>query len=229
MDIRTLPDCERGLYNNLKERYSLHFESLNIKKTCLRILKISDIEELLDGADPFSDVGSFPFWARLWESSIVLAHILVDAPERQGGNLLELGAGLGVAGLAASAAGFDVTLTDNQEIIFDFQKISAAASAIEGVEHRCFDIFNPPETTSFSVIAGAELLFKEEYIDPLLNICKKYLKKDGTVYLANDARRKCLPLFLKKAEADFAIGTRKQTIRKNNVTVDVLVNRLKRK
>jgi len=229
MDIRTLPERERRIYNNLNKRYSLHFRSLKIADHTIRILQPSEIEELLGGQDPFSDIGSFPFWAKLWESSIVLAHILVAAPKKQTNRLLELGAGLGLAGIAASAAGFDVVLTDNDPIILDFQGVSAAANKDDSIEHLVFDWNNPPETDMFDVVAGAEILSSEEVLDPLLDICKNYLKEDGTIYLAHDVRRTSLPLFLEKAETFFHVGSKKQSLRMDGAVVDILVNRLKRK
>lgn len=229
MDIRTLPDHQRALYNSLKKRYSLHFASLKIADHTIRLLKPSDMEELLDGQDPFADISAFPFWAKLWEASIVLAHILVAEPQRQGRRFLELGAGLGLSGIAASAAGFDTLLTDNEQVILDFQQVSAAANGSERIEHLLFDWFHPPEIGSFDVIGGAEILYNEEVLDPLLDICKNYLVKGGTVYLAHDVRRKCLPMFLKKAERDFHVGSRKQLIQRNGAAVDILVNRLQRK
>ena len=62
MDIRTLPAPERDIYNRLKERYSLHFESREVKGHQLRLLKPSNLDELLDGQDPLTKVDSFPFW-----------------------------------------------------------------------------------------------------------------------------------------------------------------------
>ncbi len=229
MDIRTLPEKERQIYNELNKRYSLHFRSLKIADHTIRILQPSEIEELLNGQDPLSDISTFPFWAKLWESSIVLSHILVAAPQEQGKRLLELGAGLGLAGIAASAAGFDVVLTDNDQIILDFQGINAAANKDDRTKRLLFDWNNPPEIGTFDVIGGAEILASEEVLDPLLDICKNYLAEGGTIYLAHDVRRRCLPLFLEKAEGEFHVGSRKQSLRMDGAVVDILVNRLQRK
>ena len=229
MDIRTLPDRDRAVYNTLNKRYSLHFESLKIADYNIRLLKPSDMEELLNGRDPFSDMSTFPFWAKLWESSIVLAHLLVTVPQRQGQRLLELGAGLGLAGIAASAAGFEVVMTDNKQVVLDFQQVSAAANGDEHIKHLLFDWSLAPEMGSFDVIGGAEILSNEEFLDPLLDICKNYLVDGGTIYLAHDVRRKCLPIFLEKAERDFHVGSRKQSMRRDGETIDILVNRLQRK
>ncbi|THB75703.1 MAG: methyltransferase domain-containing protein [Desulfobulbaceae bacterium] len=229
MDVRALPESERLIYNNLKKKHNVHFEPLNVGDHRIRILMVSDLEELLDGKDPFEDVSSFPFWSKLWEAAIVLSHVLASAPERAGGRLLELGSGMGAIGLAAAAAGFSATLSDYDDEILDFARVSGAASGLENVNYITFDLLKPENIGTFDVITAAEILFKEELIDPVLAVCKEFLSEDGTVYLAHDVRRKCLPIFLEKAEAHFHIGTKKQTIRKNGIVSDILVNRLKKK
>ncbi len=229
MDIRTLPDKERGLYNRLKKKYSLYFKSLKIGDHTIHLLKPSEIEEFLNSKDPFTDAGAFPFWAKLWEASVVLAHLLAATPERRGKRLLEIGAGLGLPGIVASLAGFVAVLADNEQVILDFQQVSAAANGSKSARHILFDLFQPPEIGTFDVIGGAEILSGEEIVDPLLDICKNYLAAGGTVYLAHDLRRKCLPIFLRKAERDFSIGSQRRSLQSNGATVDILVNRLQRK
>ena len=48
MDIRTLPEPERDIYNKIKSKYQLTFDSLKVGGNKLRLLKIADIEEFLD-------------------------------------------------------------------------------------------------------------------------------------------------------------------------------------
>ena len=225
MDIRTLPEQERNLYNTLKQSYSLHFTSVKIGSAQIRLLKPSEIDELLERTDAQSGVVSFPYWSKLWEASTVMAHVLSAGPQNQNSRLLELGAGLGLCGIVASAAGFDVVMTDREQIPLDFQRVSAAANN-EQIEHLQLDWHNPPALGRFNVIAGAEILANEELLDPILDICKNYLETGGTIYLAHDLRRKSLPMFLRKAEEFFTIGSKKQSIRTKDRVVDILINRL---
>lgn len=229
MDIRTLPEQERELYNKIKAKYKLTFDRLKVGDKTLRLLKIANIEEILDGKDPFANVSEFPFWVKLWEAAMVLAYVMSSLPEPKGKTVLELGAGLGAPGLAAAAAGFDVTISDYEEIIMDFQRVSAAASGIHNVTFTHLDWLNPPEIAPFDILAGAEILFREEFFEPLLNVFKKYLKPDGFIYLAHDASRRSLPLFLEQAQKDFDITLGKQIIKKSNKSITIIVNRLSHK
>ena len=229
MDIRTLPETERDIYNGLKKHYSLHFEATKIKEQSIRLLTPSDLDELLEGQAPLDNVSTFPFWFRLWESDIVLAHILVSDPDPENRRLLELGAGLGLAGIAAAKAGFDVTLSDNEELILDFQRVSSAANDLPRVKSIKINLLDLPVLESFDVIAGSEILFKEEFVEPMLTICRNCLEPGGTIYLAHDVCRRSLPIFLEQAEQDFAIGSRKQSITRAGKKTEILVNRLQRR
>lgn len=229
MDIRTLPEYEREIYNRIRQKYSLTFDRLRFGEKQIRLLKIADLEEFLDGKDPFADVSEFPFWIRLWDAAMILAYILGSQSNAAGKRLLELGAGLGAPGLAAASAGFEVTISDYEEIIMDFQKVSAAASGLEGIQFAHLDWLNPPEMEPFDVLAGAEILFRDEFFQPLLNIFKTYLKPDGVIYLAHDAKRQSLPKFLKLAQNDFDIGLKEQVIKRDGKKVTIIINRLRHK
>lgn len=229
MDIRTLPDHERDIYNTIRKQHKVTFERFKVKDDVIRLLKIADLEEFLDGKDPFADVSEFPFWIRLWDAAMILAYVLHSQPEPHSKRLLELGAGLGAPGLAAAKVGMDVTLSDYEEIILDFQRVSAAATGLQNVHFAMVDWLDPPELEQFDVLAGAEILFREEFFQPLLNVFDRYLKPDGVIFLAHDARRKSLPKFLQLAQKDYAIAVNKQVIKRDGQEMTILVNRLRRK
>ncbi len=229
MDIRTLPEKERQIYNRIKKKYSLTFDRLRVGKHTVRLLKIADLEQFLDGKDPLADVSEFPFWIRLWDSAMILAYVLGSQQNTKGKRLLELGAGLGAPGIAAAAAGFDVILSDYEDIIMDFQRVSAAASNCNEIECVHLDWLDPPELAPFDVLAGAEILFRDEFFQPLLKIFKTYLAPDGMVYLAHDAKRQSLPKFLKLAQNDFDIALKEQVIKRDGKSVTIIINRLRHK
>ncbi|MDR0476669.1 MAG: methyltransferase [Desulfobulbaceae bacterium] len=226
MDFRHLPDEERKLYLRLSQTHRLRFEPVAIADTHLSILQIADLEEFLGGQDPFEDVSAFPFWVKLWDAAIILAYLLRQLPKKPGQTMLELGAGLGVPGLTAQAAGFAVTLSDYEEIILDFQRVSAAASGLPQARSVMLDWLKPPELGQFSVLAGAEILFREEFFQPLLAVFKRYLAPGGQIFLAHDASRRSLPKFLAAAEKDYRITVNEQKIKRDDKEIAIIVNRL---
>ena len=75
MDIRTLPEEEREIYNRIRANYKLTFDKLKVQGKSIRLLKVADIEEFLGGKDPFADVTEFPFWVKLWEAAMILSYV----------------------------------------------------------------------------------------------------------------------------------------------------------
>ena len=229
MDPQTLPDRERALYENIKKQYKVAFESLQLDEKRLHLLKAVDLEQLLGGRDPLKNPSEFPFWIKLWEAAMVLSQYLAVQSGASGKTLLELGAGLGAPGLAAASAGFDVTLSDYEEIIVDFQRVSAAANNLQTIDFILLDWLKPPELPRFDCIVGAEILFRAEFFEPLLNIFRSALQPDGVIYLAHDIRRKSLPEFLRLAEPEFIIASSKKVMKSSDGDKVVLMNRLSRR
>ena len=226
MDPQTLPDDERALYATIKKRYKVAFEPFRVREHTLHLLKITDLEEILDGKDPLKDVSSFPFWIRLWEAAIVLAEYMAGLPADPKLTVLELGAGLGAPGLTAAAAGFSVTLSDYEELILDFERINAAASKLNNVRFTLLDWLNPPEMERYDVIIGAEILFREDFFQPLLNVLHQALKPDGVIYLAHDSKRRSLEPFLKMAEKEYRIAASRRTLKGFDGNKSIILTRL---
>ncbi len=222
-----LPPASKEILRRLRRRYRTEFDTLRLRGRELHILQVADIEPLLNGRDPFADVSGFPFWVRLWEAALLMADLMLAQPVPGGDRrLLELGAGLGAPGLAAACAGNRVTLSDYEPQILDFQRVSAAANGLTGVEFRIIDWLKPPKMPRFDTIIGAEILFRPDFFQPLLKIFLNYLAPGGTIYLAHDAERKSLAPFLKMAEEYFTIGTMARKLAGDDKEVTVLLNRL---
>lgn len=226
MDPQTLPAAEQELYQKIKKDYQVGFEPLQLGKVRLNLFTISDLGTLLDGKDALKNVSDFPFWVKLWEAAIVLGQFLQGQKFAKGTKLLELGAGLGAPGLAAASAGCDVTLSDYEELILNFERVSAAASKLENVECIMLDWKNPPDMEQYDIIVGAEILFREEFFAPLLSVIRKALKPDGVIYLAHDVRRKSLRPFLEMAQDEYTISASKKTLRSLEEDKVIIMNRL---
>lgn len=229
MNSPVLPPETKEILRRLRRRYRTEFDTLRLRGRELRILQVADIAPLLNGRDPFEDVSRFPFWVRLWEAALLLSDLMLAQPVPPGGRLLELGAGLGAPGLAAALAGHRVTLSDYEPQILDFQRVSAAANDLHGIEFRIIDWLKPPQMEGFETIIGAEILFREDFFQPLLQIFRRYLAPGGTIYLAHDATRKSLGPFLQLAAEEFTIGTMARKLSGDDKEVTVVLNRLQRK
>lgn len=228
----TLPPPAAETLAKLQKSYQVELEPWNIREHRLHLLHVSDLAPLLGDKDPFDDVESFPFWVKIWEAALVLADFMAAQTPDPEGRVLELGAGLGLPGLAAAAAGHRVTLSDYEEHILDFQRVSAAASGVDPqVEHLLLDWLNPVELPQFTTIIGAEILFREEFFTPLLEIIDRFLAPGGTVYLAHDIRRQSVSPFLTRAEKEkgFTIAISQRRMQSDDSEHTVILSRLQKK
>src|SRR3954468_14239998 len=76
----------------------------------LRVMRPRETDDLL-GEEAFENEALLPYWAELWPSSVALAKAIAVRSLR-GARTLELGCGLGLAGIAAALAGARVLATD---------------------------------------------------------------------------------------------------------------------
>ena len=227
MDPQTLPAETQDLYQNIKKQYKVGFESLKPGSDIhLHLLKITDLEQVLAGKDPLRNPSEFPYWVSLWEAAIVLSRFMVALSPAPGTTVLELGAGLAAPGLTAAALGCSVTLSDWEEEILDFERVSAAASGLKNVRFDILDWLNPPKMERYDIILGAEILFRNDYFDPLLEIMGQALKPSGVVYMAHDIKRKSMQPFLQKAEKEYEISASKRVLKSLEEDKEILLTRL---
>ena len=148
--------------------------------------------------------GSDPYWCTLWPVAVTLsARILADPPPAapvpgRPVKVLELGCGSALAGLAAAAAGCDVTATDNQPRAV---ALAAANAALNDLPLRCelLDWRDPPGERWDAAI-GADLLYQPELHAPLLDCLGRVLADGGGAVLSDAGRSPCAD-FLRRADA----------------------------
>jgi len=221
-----IPPGVKPIFDRLNGKYSLEFEPVTVRGRHFHFLHLQDIEPLIAGRDIFEESTDFPYWVKIWEAAIVMASFMAAMPPAEGKRVLELGAGLGVPGLVASAFGHRVMVTDYQEEILDFGRVSAAVNGCDGVLFGRVDWTKPSELGQFEVVIGSEVLFHPRFFEPLLDAFKRYLAPGGAIYLSHDVRRKSVAQFLPLCENDYDIAVKKTRLRSDGESFDVLMTRL---
>ncbi len=202
---------------------TLETEEISIRGRTLKIFLPAKLEEIFQG-DPFLEVEKFPFWAKIWESSLVLADYVatIEPPKK----ILELGAGLGVPSLVAASIGHKVLATDYEELPLEFIKLSAKENNLL-VETKILDWRNPNLSEKFDLIIGSEVVFRKSLFDPLLEIFKNYLEDEGEVILAHPSERKRVLIpFLYSAQKYFKVLTSIRKFKSKEETAEIILNRL---
>lgn len=173
----------------------------------------------------------FPLWAKIWDASIVLADCLAGMSVDKNRNFLEIGCGIGVAGIVAASFGHRVTLTEYNDDALDFVRANARKNQTpEGPfpEVRRLDWNDPEIDEPFDMIVGSEVVFKEEDYEPLSRLFKRCLKPSGEVILAERARETSIGFFRQMSE-QFDITAKKKIFRSEEDEVRVILARMKSK
>lgn len=192
---------------------------VKIGPVALRFHKPKSIDQYIDNSDIMH---GFPMWSRLWEACIVLMQHLVDLPVDSERSILELGSGLGVAGITAAAMGHDVTLTENDPNALAFIKANIAENRCDHAKVRRLDWYQPDLEGRFDLIIGSDLVYREAAVDALGALFDRYLRPQGRVLLAESVRATGAVFFDRMARR-FDIQTHKHTLRSSGASQTVVV------
>lgn len=135
----------------------------------------------------FGEDERLPYWAILWPASIALANHVAALPDIAGKRVLELGAGLGIPGLAAARAGAQVVVTDWYAEALDFVQSSARLNGLT-LETRHLDWRYPPDNEQYDYILGADLVYERRSHAPILACAAKLLTPQGKLLISDPER-----------------------------------------
>jgi predicted nicotinamide N-methyase len=163
----------------------------------VRLVRPADPDRLLD--DP--DVADWnrrddymPYWAYLWPAAYLLAEAVAreEWPGGPGGEpieALEIGCGLGLAGLVALARGLRVQFSDYDRAPLDFVARSAAENGFEADRFvtRLLDWRDLPDER-FPLILGADVIYEARLVPLVANVLAAMLAPGGVGWIATPYR-----------------------------------------
>lgn len=213
----------------IKEKYELGTFPIAIGEKKLELYRVENWDVFVNNLDQKGDayIKVFPFWVKIWEASIVLAHHLVQAELGKDQAILELGAGMGVTGLFLGAYGHKVTITDYDDDAIELLRMNAELNGLTNVSIRKLDWHSPNLTEEYDVICGSELVYNEASIDPIIHLFRTYLRPMGTVFLAHDIKRMCLIKLIGMVPGRFDIENVVKTYKGENKHTRVVVHTLR--
>ncbi len=183
------------------------------------------IDRFIDPDDPLRN---FPLWSKVWEASLLLASKMASRPVGPDERLLELGAGLGVAGLVAAAFGHDVTLTEYDPHALAFLEANRHENGCRQAGIRRLDWHRPDLDGRFDVILGSELIYKESDFEAMRSLLRALLKSDGEIHLAGEIRQ-TNKAFFDCMQSDFHIQIARHTLRSEERAISLLLIQMKPK
>ncbi len=192
-------------------------EAVIVDRQTIWIERPTDSDRLLDhpavlAANVKDDY--MPYWADIWPAARMMAKALLREPlERfQRCNdrpivALELGCGLGLAGIAALKRGMHVIFSDYDLTALKFAERNAKLNGQSDFQVLPLDWRFPPDGMRVPLIIAADLTYELRNIDPLIELIKKLLIPGGTCLLTDPDRTPAAKLRGRLAEVGLSFTT----------------------
>jgi predicted nicotinamide N-methyase len=129
-----------------------------------------------------------PYWTDLWPAGRMLAKAVLRAPLEPGLEVLEVGCGLGLPGIAALARGLRVTFNDLDTTALGFAAANARLNGFGKFGLRQFDWRAPPHDLSADLILASDLVYELRNINPLVALVQGLLRPGGECWLTDQDR-----------------------------------------
>jgi predicted nicotinamide N-methyase len=182
------------------------FETIAVADAKLEILQLTDMPGYLEklAAQAGDATLTLPFWAKVWPSAIILGYLL-GKMEPGPDPILEIGAGVGLAGLAAAARGHRVILSDIESDALLFARANVLRNNLQDLaEVRRTDFARDDPGGPYRCIVAADVLYMREHFAPLIDFLERGLAPGGEAILAKSRVTKAAA-FLSMAEDRFHI------------------------
>ena len=186
------PDASGLSRSDWRQHVTLHRHEVHAAERHWLIDAVKDQDALLAAADRFE---VFPYGLLLWDSAPVLADALRSLGDLTGQRVLELGAGVGLAGLAARHLGAEVVQTDHAAEALQLARSNADLNGISGVAQELAEWSEWTPPGRFDVIAGSDILYDAAAHAVVARLLAQSLA-DGGVVLLTDPGRTATPRFV---------------------------------
>jgi len=166
-----------------------------------RMLLPADPDRFLDDLDESPSAPrelADPYWAKLWPAAYHLAEAMLSADWPPGTEILEIGCGSGLAGLAALARGYRVTFSDYVPLAVVLALENARRNGVEANAQGMVLDWREPPPLQVKVIIAADVLYERAKNPILVSLLEKILAPGGVAWFG-DAGRSASGDFLKLA------------------------------
>lgn len=151
-----------------------------------RVTAVQNQDALLDAAE---EMEHFPYGLLLWEAAVGLSRWMAARPELVvGKRVLELGTGVGLAGLVARTLGAEVWQTDHQRTALALAEANAIQNGVEGVQRFVGDWRSWTHKERYDVLLGADILYERAMHFYLEQLFERNLALGGCLLLSDPGR-----------------------------------------
>lgn len=224
-----------ALAASLGASYDIRLEELDIAGHRFEVTVIRDSYALVDAIAPevFAANERLPYWADLWTSSLELARWCLTDPSVAGASVLEIGCGVGLAGIAAAKAGGRVLMTDGDPEALRFARYNAlrnlpASVVRSSISMRVLDWDAPGAIDPVDLILGGDVIYERSTFSRLLDLFDRALRPDGVAVLTDPDRTIGRAFLERAAERGYDIRSEARQVARGSMQTTVVRSHLRR-
>ena len=164
----------------------------------------------------------FPFWAKVWPSSIALHDVLKAHPYLiQNKHVLEIGAGIGLPSLMLAPITKSIQISDyEKEAVELFQK-NIKHLQLQNAVALQLDWNNMPENMNAEVLILSDVNYDPTQFETLTKLIDKFIHQGCTIILSTPQRIMASP-FIQKLEASIK-ARYEATVEENGVNQEISI------
>jgi predicted nicotinamide N-methyase len=205
-------------------RYKTREETVHIGSLDVRVLRVTNIDELFDelAAKDNDSIEvkdeRIPYWADLWPSAIALSRYITEKNiVKKGTTVLEIGCGLGLPGAVAGMLGAEVTLTDYVTEPLDFAKYNWSLNNSHQAKFEVLDWRSMPGTIDADILLASDVAYEKRSFEHLVMLAGKVTGQGITMLLSEPGRKLAEP---------FINELKKEGLVKDSVLYEIPLNGL---
>ncbi len=170
-------------------------------------IRIRDHAFRLAYANAFPSEAQPAYWASLWPSSLALAEHLLTTDPLNGKQVLEIGCGCGLAGIAAGRQGAEVTVTDLEPNALSLAADNWQRNDLAPLSLTPLDWLEPDIDTRFDLILGADILYHPPDFPDLVRSLNHLLEAGGSLIISEPGRPQARDFFSRMLQAGFRVDS----------------------
>jgi predicted nicotinamide N-methyase len=175
----------------------------------VRLVVVKQLDDYVDAEALLRDADAPepPYWAHLWTGSRALARLVAAEIDCTGRRIVEVGCGLGLAGIVAALRGASVTLIDTVADAIHFARANAMLNRVE-VTALQTDLRCPGLRGTFDVCLAADVTYDPSLQSALATFLADHLAPRGRAWCVESVRTHDLGFRLACARYGFHVGER---------------------
>ncbi len=123
------------------------------------------------------------YWDRIWPSEVALSEYLIQQffpLKLKGKKVLEIGCGVGLAGVVAARLGASTTFSDMVPITLEGVKETCQLNHVTNFDTCTLDWFDPSSLKdTYDIVIGSEIFYDDKNVPGISNLLQKAINSGG--------------------------------------------------